>query len=342
MMKKAGLLFLSIMLIFISCINKKKSNEDGKVVQDTARITLEVITAKIASDESNPLLYNQRAKVYLLDRQFDKALKDINKAVSLAPKNPLFYITLSDVYLLMGQSKNSEESLTKALSLDPSSNQAIIKLAKLHLIIKEYPATFEDVKKALSIDAINPQAYFIRGIAFLEKGDTFRAVDDFKKAVDQDQQYYEAYVELGELYSKKRDKIAIDYLKNALNIKPKSKEALYLLGMFYQENEMFDKAIETYDILSKADTTIRNAPYNTGYIYLVYLKDFKKASKFFTEAIKRDPVYTEAWFNRGYSNELAGEYKSAYADYQKVLKLQTNYQKAIDGLNRIDKYLSRQ
>jgi len=324
-----------ILFSFISCSRNVK--EEEKAIHDTTRLTLNTINAQISADKANPLLYNQRAVIYTLDRQFDNALKDVNKAISLSPKNPLFYVTLSEIYLIMGQTRNCEESLNHALLLDPGNKDAILKLAKLHLVVKEYQATFEDVKKALALDPVNPQAYFIRAIALLEKGDTIMAVDDLKKAVDQDQAYYEGYMELGELYTIKKDKIAENYLKNAINIRPKSKEALYMLGMFYQDNGQYKKAIETYAILSVADTAFRNAPYNTGYIYLVYLKDFKLAEKFFTDALKRDPGYVEAYFNRGYASELSGDYANAYSDYQKVLKLKTNYQKAIDGLNRLDK-----
>ncbi len=110
-----------------------------------------------------------------------------------------------------------------------------------------------------------------------------------------------------------------------------------MLGMFYQENGRYQEALEAYDTLAKVDSTFKDAPYNTGYIYLVYLHDFRKAASFFSIALRCDPGYIEAMFNRGYSYELAGEYSKAYQDYNHVLQLRTNYQKAIDGLNRIDK-----
>jgi tetratricopeptide (TPR) repeat protein len=86
----------------------------------------------------------------------------------------------------------------------------------------------------------------------------------------------------------------------------------------------------------KSDSTFRNAPYNTGYIYLVYRNDFPKAADYFSKAIEVDPAYFEAWFNRGYANELMGKYDQAVSDYKKALQIQVNYPKAIDGLNRID------
>ena len=336
-MKSSWLVLIVLCIFFLSCHNDGKKIEGEKVVSDSTKVLLEALNKRISDNESDPLLYNQRARVYLLDQQFDKALKDINKALSLAPDSPQLYITLSDVYLLMGQTKNCEGALKQALSLQPGNNAALLRMAKLHLVLRDYPATFDDVQKALKVEPVNPQAYFTRAIALLEKGDTVSAVYDLKKAVDQDQHYYEAYLELGELYAMKKDNMAAAYIKNALNVRPASKEALYMLGMFYQENGQYDKAIETYATLSLVDSTYRNAPYNTGYIYLVYLKDFKLAIQFFSEAIKRDREYAEAWFNRGYAYELSGDFKNAYSDYQQVLKLKVNYEKAIEGLNRLEK-----
>jgi len=213
----------------------------------------------------------------------------------------------------------------------------LLKKAKLNLIAQDYRKTFESIKKLLAIDKINPDAYYTRGIAFLEYGDTAAAVNDLLKAVEQNQQYYEAYVQLGELYALRKDPMAEMYFRNALNIRPKSKEALYMLGMYYQETEKFDKAIAVYQNFAQADTTVRNAPFNIGYIYLVYLKDFKKAASFFTLAIERDSTYFEAWYNRGLAYELMGDFDKAYKDYQVTLKIETNYPKAIEGLNRLDR-----
>ena len=77
------------------------------------------------------------------------------------------------------------------------------------------------------------------------------------------------------------------------------------------------------------------AHYNIGYIYLVYLKNYKKAVTNFSNAITCDPKYAEAYYNRGFSYELMKDFKNAKADYKNALDLKTNYQKAIDGLNRI-------
>jgi tetratricopeptide (TPR) repeat protein len=187
------------------------------------------------------------------------------------------------------------------------------------------------------LDNTIASAYFTRAIGLLEQGDTNHAVTDLMQAVDKKQDYYEAYIQLGDLYSIKKDPMAEAYLKNALNIKPQSREALYMLGMYYQETSQYEKAIQVYLNLSKTDTAFREAPYNIGYIYLVYVKDFQKAIPFFTESIKKDPVFYQAYFNRGYAYELSGNYQKAIEDYQQSLKIHVNYEKAVEGLNRIDR-----
>jgi tetratricopeptide (TPR) repeat protein len=338
-MRTAWVSIIVITLFLVSCNpgNNKKTSDGGSA--DSLTSGIDDLNKLISENSSDPDLFHKRARLYLLKPDLDLALKDLNSAITLSPGNPSYYITLSDVYLLRGETKNCEGSLAKALSVDPFNNEALLKLAKLKLIVREYPAVFENVKKALAAEPLNPRAYFIRAIALLETGDTVRAVGDLKKTVDQDQEFFEAYLELGELYSMKKDKIAADYLRNALNIRPDNKDALYLLGMFYQETGQYEKAIDTYAILGKVDTTFRNAPYNTGYIYLVYLNDFKKAIIFFSQALRRDPEYAEAYYNRGYAYELSGQIEKAYSDYKSSLRLVPNYQKAVDALNRLDKII---
>lgn len=341
MRRTPSLVFLLFIFLWVSCRNND-SNDKQKYVADTTKIQLESLNKQIVDDISNPDLYNARSLFYLVDHQFEKALKDINKAISIDSRKSAYYVTLSDIYLFMGQPQNSRDALIQATKVGPKDKEAMLKLAKLYLIIRDYRNCYDMVRKILLLDNTIASAYFTRAIGLLEQGDTNRAVNDLMQAVDKKQDYYEAYIQLGDLYAMKKDPMAEAYLKNALNIRPQSREALYMLGMYYQETAHYEKAIQVYQTLSKTDTVFREAPYNIGYIYLVYLKDFKKAIPFFTESLKKDPGFYQAYFNRGYAYELSGDYQKAIEDYQKSLKIKVNYEKAVVGLNRIDKIKVRQ
>lgn len=303
---------------------------------DSVSRGMEELNARIASEPKNADLLHERSRLFMSKNDFNKALQDIHQAISIDGKNSSYLVTLSDIYLFTGQPDNSKETLVRAVEVNAKDTEARLKLAKLYLIMQDYPNCFTAVKELLEIDPSNASAYYTRAIALLEKGDTIPAVNDLKKAVESNQEYYEAYVQLGELYAMKRDRLAELYLKNALKIRPGSREALYMLGMFYQETQNLEQALVVYQNLSEIDTSFREAPYNMGYIHLVYKKDFGRAIDLFSESIRRDPGYFKAYYNRGYAYELSGQFGKAREDYEKTLKLEVNFDKAVEALNRLD------
>jgi len=329
-------IFIGLISLNMGCGTSQPEKEVRASV-DSADLYLNELNEAIANNGRDADRYNQRAKFFLAEREFDKALKDINQAITLDDKNPDYYLTLSDIQLLMGQTDNCLTALNHAAALGPNSLEARLKMAQLFLVLRNYNSTFNVINELIALDDYNPRAYFLRAIAFMEKGDTAKAVGDLMKAVDQDQQYYEAYMQLGELFSLRNDALAEGYFLNALRIKPDNKEALYLLGLYYQNTEQFEKALQTYQRLSITAPGFRNAPFNKGYIYLVYLVDFPKAVEAFTEAIEIDPNYADAFFNRGYAYELNDQPDLAYQDYKNTLKLDINNPRAVEGLNRLDK-----
>jgi len=133
-----------------------------------------------------------------------------------------------------------------------------------------------------------------------------------------------------------KNPLAVGYLQTATLIDPNRGEAYYLLGMAYQEQENIPRAVETYEKLLVISPDFKEAHYNLGYINLVYINDFDAAIRYFTQAAALDPMYTDAFFNRGYSYELLGDYDHARKDYQKALELFPNYDRSILGLNRLD------
>ena len=267
----------------------------------------------------------------------NQALADINKALQLKDKEADYFVTLADIYLAINKVPGCLEALLKARELDLENNDALLKLGEVYLILKDYDNTFKYTGMALDNDRINPVAHFIRGYAYLELGDTSLAVKNFQAAADQDQDYYEAYVQLGILYSIVKDPLSIGYLQTATRIDPNRAEGWYLLGMAYQEQENVGKALDTYNKLLVIAPQYKEALYNIGYINLVYTGDYTTAIDYFTRAIAIDPKYTDAIFNRGYSYELSGDLGNARKDYQRSLEVTPNYDRAIDGLNRLDR-----
>lgn len=325
-----------IVVLLSACQPGRQKHEIAGHSEQVALSGVEALNMKIRSDSLNPDHYYQRSKYYLAQQDINHALADINRAIELDAARADYYVALSDIYLAMGRIPGCMDALKKAEELDPLNNEALLKLAEVYLILKDYQNTFEYTGRALDHDRINPVAHFIRGYAYMELGDTSLAVRNFQVAADQDQQYYNAYVELGMLYMIQRNPLSIAYLQTATTIEPNRKDAYYLLGLAYQEQEIIPKAIETFDKLLAIAPDFKEAHYNLGYLNLVYVNDFETAIRFFNQAIELDPTYTDAYFNRGYSYELMGEFDQARKDYLKALSIHPNYENSIIGLNRID------
>jgi tetratricopeptide (TPR) repeat protein len=323
-------------ITLFSCGSNKKNDIIKTKVSDTLSPEITKLNVKIAADPDNSDLYNERAKLLVEKQKTDEAFSDIRTALNIDSSKAPYFLTLSDVYFAMGKIKNCKLAIEKSMTLDPKYAEADLKYAELSLYFKEYKKTIEYIDKALSVDKINARAYFMKGMTYKETGDTAKAVSNLKTAIDQDPEYYHAFIQLGILYSVKKNKLAVDYFMNAIRLNSKSTEARYGLGMFYQETEEYDKAIIEYDSILRIDPKYKFAHYNLGYVNLVYLKKYSQAVKYFTDAITCDPKYAEAYYNRGYSYELIGDIRNAKADYNQALELRPNYQKPIDGLNRLD------
>ncbi len=325
-------LFILFITLFFNCHTKNDKNNKNVQIDPIA-----AITEKINAEPNNALLYNNRAKLYLDANQVNNALGDVNKAIQINAKKPEFYITLSDIYLVMVQIDKCNDALNKALSLDPRSTDAFVKLAELNLYLKKYEETHKYADKAIEIDNSTSKAYFVKGLAYKEYGDTSKAVQNYMKSIEVNPDFYDSYMQLGLLFSLRKNKNSIDYFNSAINLRPKSIEAHYALGMFYQEVGNYEAAIKSYANIIQINPKYKEAYFNTGFIYLEHLQKYDLALKNFSDAITIDSVYYEAYYNRGLTYESMKDKANARKDYKAATTLKTNYQLAIDGLNRLDK-----
>jgi tetratricopeptide (TPR) repeat protein len=331
-------IFILLISVFLlsSCGNSTrtevlKTNDSSKVV--TPKELTEINTS-ILSSPSNPDLYHKRAKYYLNNKMYEEGLADMDRAMKIDSTKTDYYLTLSDLYFAVNKSGNAKIALEKCIALDNKNVDALLKLAELYLYVNKSDKSIEYINQALKVDKYNAKAYFMKGMNFKDLKDTAKAISSMQTAVEQDQQYYNAYIQLGILCAAQKNKLAIDYYKNAIRIQPKSSEAWYDLGKFYQDVEDWNNAIGAYQTLLKFDNN-KNAFYNLGVVYLVGLKQYNKAIEFFTGAISVDPNYVEAYYGRGVCYQQIGDNKRAAADFQTCLKLDSEFKPAISSMKEL-------
>lgn len=329
-------IFISTSVFLLSCNTGKETDKVTATTSDTITDELTRLTNSIVNNPKETKPYLERAIYYAHRDKFNEALADINAALDINEKDPNVYISLSEVYMYSGKMQRALDALKKAKNLAPSNDEIDVATARVYLTMSDYKQTFTVLREALKKNPDNAEAFFISGLANEEMGDTINAIDSYQGAVSKNNKHYDALKQLGILFSLRHDPLAIDYLRNAASLRPKSPDPLYILGMHYQDNNQPDKALSVYQEIIQIDSTFKLAHYNTGYIYLVYKSDYQQAVDAFSRAIKIDSEYVDAIYNRGYAKELSGDFEGARKDYQQVLRMKINDDKAIQGLNRLD------
>lgn len=321
-----------LILIVSSC-----GDNGTAVVADTATVkdSLALINDQLRQDPNNMDLYYQRAMYYVGKKDFGAAILDINRVISNDSTNTKYLLAAADIYFFTNKIQRADQLLKRAVELEPANIDVLLRLAQLHHYLKRYDEEIALLEKVIDLDKRNSQAHFMKGMVFKEKGDTANAMQNMQFAVQMDPDYYSAYIQLGILAAAQNNPMAADYYRNALEIRPASEEALYNLGMYYQESGQYGMAVNVYNSILQLDPMDFDSHFNMGVIYTEYLDSLGKAMDNFNLAIRDNPQDPRGYFGRGKCYEKQGDITSATVDYKKALELDPQYTSAALALERM-------
>jgi tetratricopeptide (TPR) repeat protein len=316
------------------------NSESTKAILNKSLDSLSIpeISAEIRKTPKNAELFIRRAELYFYKMLLDSAINDAVISTRLDSLNPKYFIRLSELYLTNGKSEDSKLTLEKCNRINPNNEDVLVKLGTLYFYVKDYKKATEYLDMAAMVNPNCATMFFVRGMIHRDKKDNKAAILNFQKATENNSDYYEAYMMLGMLFSEMKDSIAIQYYKTASNLNPTDVQPHYNLGMYYQDNGKYDQALFEYQyILKNLDKSNSYAYFNQGYIHMIYGTDYATSIQYFDSAIAAKPDYVEAIYNKGYCYEKLKNFEKARNFYNQAKDLVTNYQLAVDGLNRIDK-----
>ncbi|MFW5975055.1 MAG: tetratricopeptide repeat protein, partial [Bacteroidota bacterium] len=219
------------------------------------------------------------------------------------------------------------------------SSETLVKLAKLEMAFENTNKATRQINRAIEAEPDNASAWFIKGYIYEEQNKMEEAIKHYTISIEKDADFVEPYINLGILYSDRGNPMAADYFNGALNIDPNNVNAMYLLGLHYQEQERYDKAVSAYQNIISVNPDYPHSYYNIGYIALVYQDDYDKAIEYMQKAIDAQPAFYRAYYNLGYAYELKGNYQKAREAYKKALEIMPNFENAVEGMNRLDQLI---
>jgi tetratricopeptide (TPR) repeat protein len=293
------------------------------------------INARILKEPKNLDLYIERANYYAKERNFSAAMDDAKRVLAIDSSKAKYLLTAGDIYFFAGQTRRSNELFTRLVDLHPDNKDGLLRMAQLKHYLKKYQEELVLLDRVLRIDVNNSQAYFMKGMTFKEIGDTAKAISSMQTAVEQAPDYYNAYIQLGLLYATKNNSLAANYYLNALKVQPQSAEAMYNLGMFYQNTDDYNKALETYNTLLQAHPNHFDAHFNLGYLHTVKLNEPDKGLDYFGLCLKDDPKNPRGYYGMGFCYKKKGDIGNAEAMFKQALVISPNYENAIIELNKL-------
>jgi tetratricopeptide (TPR) repeat protein len=179
-----------------------------------------------------------------------------------------------------------------------------------------------------SIDAIG---HYQQGLKYASMGELQDAIGRFDRAIAIDPQYFQAYIERGNVKDAIHDYPgAIADYTSAISIDPQAAPAYYNRGTVLSQSGKHEAAIIDY----KKAIAI-NPQYPQAHLNLANelddLNDVAGALSNYDRAIMLKPNYALAYLNRGIMHERAGNRAQAVTDLRQAAKL-------FQSIGQIDRY----
>lgn len=295
---------------------------------------LKSITEQITKSPKDADLYFQRG-ILLQKMQVDSlALNDYKTAIALDSSKAEYYSAIGD---LLFEDRNITESvqwLKKAIAKNPTDRKAHLKIAKLFLYIKKYQDALDEINIVLRKDVYDPEAYFLKGMIYKDSRDTAKAISTFLTAEQVAPEYKDAIIQLGMLYSAKKDPVALSYFDKVFKLDSSDVFPLFAKGVFYQNNNNLEAAKEQYKECIVRNRHFADAYFNMGSIYMQQ-DSVAKAYKQYDIVTKIDPGNPTAYYDRGVCNERLDSIKQAVEDYKLASALDSTYKSPKEALQRL-------
>ena len=305
--------------------------ERGLVQQELGNIEDAVLdfTESIDKNPDYAPAYLYRGIANYEDGNIEIALADFNQATELGVEDDdvsdlLKYrgISLS----LTGDYEAALADFEAVLAGDAENEEVLYYRATAYIALEQYDSAIDDLTTLIenNYDELG-LAYMQRGIAFRENGNSDRAIQDFDRAIDLGGDNDAIiYFQRGLTYynSGQTEQAEADF-SSALDEDDSLSDAYYFRGNIYLNKDEYELALDDLTLAIENEYDPLEYAYVTRGVVHHRLGDDDEAIRDYTEAIKQDPTYALAYYNRGLAYETQEDYQRAVDNF--TLAIENEY-----------------
>ena len=280
--------------------------------------------------EGNDEFHFLRAAVLYHGHEQVPAMREIDRAIRIAPRQARYYLLRGEMYGKLGDIAAAERDYRKNIELAPSSPVGVLVLEQLLIDQRRPEDALAVLDQAIQRMPENPSLYFERGRTqeILRRSED--ALASYSRAVQLDPKLAAAQVGLGRLYRVNPETLAqsVQHLQKAIALDPRNGRWHYELGLTYLREGSLEAArteLEKAAELRPRDRIVF-AALGTAYTRLKMLKKAAEAQQksfALTQESDREThrlAQLESNFTRAQSLEFSGRPQEAIEVYQEILK----------------------
>ncbi|MBI4712044.1 MAG: tetratricopeptide repeat protein [Planctomycetes bacterium] len=275
-------------------------------------------------------LYRREAQSAIAQKHYKDALEWCNKALALAP-------TDAEIESLKEKCedaiKEQERRIAEEKKRAEDESAAAKHLAEIRaqakaVLDRKVTASGQDeiiriAEESLRIDPTFGEAYQVIGYVYRDKKDYNHALDYFSKAIEATPSLAYSYYERAMIpaYSRNKSEEAITDLENVLKYDPQSYIGYFAKGMLQRRLDQENEAIQSFSEAIKLNPDYALAYYNRGYSYILTKGNYELALADFNKAIELNPSFAEAYIARGGLYDGMNDYERTISDYEKAIAI---------------------
>lgn len=287
----------------------------------------------ISLDDSYADPRNNLGILHMQDGLLDLAIEQLEKAVELRPDLSSPHFNLGNAYYQQGRLQDAVREHKAALKADPLNFDAHNSLSVIYADQGELRSAIKEAKKSLAIAPDYFKAHYNLGRAYHLRSDLDRAIHEYQIALEINPDFSKAHFRLGLAHREEGElSLALEEFLAAKDLDLKYEccptgeidyeivRTVFAMGKVYQENRLYDEAIEAYRIAVEINPLFVEAYHQMAIIHMSQW-DHELAEEVLLKAIEIQPMEPVYHMKLGLVYHLTDRKLEAESEYLKAIEI---------------------
>jgi len=248
--------------------------------------------------------------------KYSDAIDDINKVIEKKPNLPILYVQRAFIFLANSNFIAAIDDCKKALSLKSLGEDGYLCKAQAEDAISDYQNAISDYDEVIKINPKNVDAYALRGMSKDKMSNIQEAIDDYNLAIKTDSTSTLAYYcRAGAEIKLNDNKKAMDDYNTTLYYEPRNSYAYFDRGVLFANMKKYAMAISDFNKVILLNPDNIEALFNRAKLKQT-VGDLKGAISDYDKITYLYPYFMEAYYNRSQAKYILKDYAGAQKDME--------------------------